>query len=163
MVEKHDSTNSSTWPLSGRCKEQKHQRRDNGIRATGVALPCHGVENGEATFWLGVVAFGKQAEALAPHRKGDIVSVSGNMQINQWTAQGGPTASGYQVLADSVVSARTVKPAGRKGQQRQAGATLHRAQESQASQPQSTPSSQKKRKRWESLGYGDGLRDVGWM
>ena len=114
MVKKHDSTNSSTWPLSGRCTEQKHQRRrDNGIRAAGVALPCHCVENGEATFWLGVVAFGKQAEALALHRKGDIVSVSGNMQINQWTAQDGATASGYQVVADSVVSARTVKPAGR--------------------------------------------------
>ena len=67
MVKKHDSTNSSTWPLSGRCTEQKHQRRrDNGIRAAGVALPCHCVENGEATFWLGVVAFGKQAEALFP-------------------------------------------------------------------------------------------------
>lgn len=26
-----------------------------------VALPCHGAEKGEATFWLGVVAFGKQA------------------------------------------------------------------------------------------------------
>lgn len=65
-----------------------------------VALPCHGVENGEATFWLGVVAFGKQAEALALHRKGDIVSVSDNMQLNQWTALEGASASGYQVVAD---------------------------------------------------------------
>lgn len=30
-----------------------------------VALPCNVAENGEATFWLGVIAFGKQADALA--------------------------------------------------------------------------------------------------
>lgn len=35
-----------------------------------VALPCNAADNGEATFWLGVIAFGKQADALAKHRKG---------------------------------------------------------------------------------------------
>lgn len=34
-----------------------------------VALPCNAADNGEATFWLGVIAFGKQADALAKHRK----------------------------------------------------------------------------------------------
>lgn len=75
-----------------------------------VPLPCHSAENGEAPFWLAVVAFGKQADAQARHDKGDRVSVSGNMQVNQWTAQDGSTASGYQVVADSVVSARTARP-----------------------------------------------------
>ena len=53
-----------------------------------VALPCNAADNGEATFWLGVIAFGKQADALAKHRKGDLVSVAGNMQLNQWTLPG---------------------------------------------------------------------------
>ncbi|MCV5778895.1 single-stranded DNA-binding protein, partial [Escherichia coli] len=52
-----------------------------------VALPCHAAEGGEVTFWLGVVAFGKQADALAGHVKGDLVSVAGAMQINQWTGK----------------------------------------------------------------------------
>lgn len=52
-----------------------------------VSMPCHNTENGEAPFWLGVVAFGKQAEALARHGKGELISVSGTMQINQWTAK----------------------------------------------------------------------------
>ena len=51
-----------------------------------VALPCNAADNGEATFWLGVIAFGKQADALAKHRKGDLVSVAGNMQHNHWTS-----------------------------------------------------------------------------
>lgn len=94
-----------------------------------VALPCHAAEGGEVTFWLGVVAFGKQADALAEHVKGDLVSVAGAMQVNQWTGQDGGTQQGYQVVADSVISARTVRPGGKAGQQGQATDALRRAQQ----------------------------------
>lgn len=77
-----------------------------------VSLPCRTAENGEAVMWLGVTAFGKQADALARHTKGDLVSVSGQLQINQWTGQDGGTHSGYAMVADSVISARTVRPGG---------------------------------------------------
>jgi single-stranded DNA-binding protein len=53
-----------------------------------VSLPCNAAD-GQATFWLGVIAFGKQADALAKHVKGDLVSVAGNMQLNQWKEQDG--------------------------------------------------------------------------
>jgi single-stranded DNA-binding protein len=82
-----------------------------------VALPCHAAEGGEVTFWLGVVAFGKQADALAGHVKGDLVSVAGTMQVNQWTGKDGGTQQGYQVVADSVISARTVRPGGKRARQ----------------------------------------------
>lgn len=79
-----------------------------------VALPCHAAEGGEVTFWLGVVAFGKQADALAGHVKGDLVSVAGAMQVNQWTGKDGGTQQGYQIVADSVISAKTVRPGGKR-------------------------------------------------
>ncbi|AOP43931.1 single-stranded DNA-binding protein [Edwardsiella tarda] len=94
-----------------------------------VSLPCHSSQDGQATFWLGIVAFGKQAEALVKHQKGDMISVMGNMQINQWTGQDGGTQSGYQVVADAVVSVRTSRPAGRQGQQGQADNALQRAKQ----------------------------------
>lgn len=94
-----------------------------------VVLPCNAADNGEATLWLGVIAFGKQADALAKHHKGDLVSVAGNMQLNQWTGQDGGMQQGYQVIADSVLSARTVRPGGKAGQQGQAIGALHRANE----------------------------------
>lgn len=78
-----------------------------------VALPCNAAEAGDVTFWLGVVAFGKQADALAGHVKGDLVSIAGAMQINQWTGKDGGTQQGYQVVADSVISARTVRTGGK--------------------------------------------------
>ncbi|SBY74614.1 single-stranded DNA-binding protein [Klebsiella pneumoniae] len=42
-----------------------------------VSLPCNAAADGQATFWLGVIAFGKQADALAKHHKSDLVSVAG--------------------------------------------------------------------------------------
>lgn len=97
-----------------------------------VTLPCQRSDNGEATFWLAVTAFGKQADALAKHQKGDMVSVSGNMQITQWTDGRGVGQTGYQVIADSVISARTVRPGGRKGAAGQPTDALRRAHEQSA-------------------------------
>lgn len=96
-----------------------------------VALPCRAAEGGEVTMWLGVTAFGRQADALARHQKGDLVSVSGQLQVNQWTGQDGGTQSGYALVADSVISARTARPGGKKGQQGQATDALRRAHEQQ--------------------------------
>ncbi|HFW4799629.1 TPA: single-stranded DNA-binding protein, partial [Salmonella enterica subsp. diarizonae serovar 60-67:z35:-] len=55
------------------------------------------------------------------HQKGDLVSVSGQLQINQWTGQDGSTHSGYALVADSVISARTVRPGGGKSKQKSGG------------------------------------------
>lgn len=86
-----------------------------------VSLPCSAAQDGQATLWLGVLAFGKQADALAKHTKGDVVSIGGTMQANQWTGQDGSTQSGYRVIADSVISARTSRPGGSRTKQKPAG------------------------------------------
>lgn len=79
-----------------------------------VALPCRDVDSGELTFWLAVTAFGKQADYLLKHQKGDLISVSGNMQASQWKGNNGVMQTGYQMVAESVISAKTVRPGGRK-------------------------------------------------
>ncbi|HIC0120595.1 TPA: single-stranded DNA-binding protein [Escherichia coli] len=79
-----------------------------------VSVPCHNADDGQATLWLAVTAFGKQADALAKHHKGNLLSVAGNMQISQWTGQNGETRQGWQVIADSVISARTAHPVGNR-------------------------------------------------
>ncbi|HFW4264185.1 TPA: single-stranded DNA-binding protein [Salmonella enterica subsp. diarizonae serovar 61:r:-] len=90
-----------------------------------VSLPCNSAEDGQTTMWLSVLAFGRQADALAKHQKGDLVSVAGNMQMSQWTADDGSTRQGWQVIADSVVSARTARPGGgcRSGGSQKAGSS----------------------------------------
>jgi len=79
-----------------------------------VALPCQKAENGETTLWLAVTTFGRQAELLSKHSKGDIISVSGSLQVSLWVDGNGETQSGLQVIADSVISARTVRSGGNR-------------------------------------------------
>ncbi|MDU6441027.1 MAG: single-stranded DNA-binding protein [Pantoea sp.] len=111
----------------GRLAADPQTRTTSGGKAMAmarlaVALPCHTAQNGEATYWLAVIAFGTQAETLARHQKGDMLSVAGNLQLNQWTAQDGAQKEQPQVIADSIVSARTSRPGGRKQAQQQSAA-----------------------------------------
>jgi single-strand DNA-binding protein len=75
------------------------------------------VDIGEADgppLWLGVVAFGKLADDLLRHRKGDTLSLSGRLQVRHWTDSDGAQREQWQVVADALVSARTVRPGARK-------------------------------------------------
>ncbi len=62
--------------------------------------------------WLQLVAFGRVAETLARHAKGDLVSVSGRLQLNRWQDRDGKDHERLQVIADTVLSAKTTRPAG---------------------------------------------------
>jgi len=64
--------------------------------------------------WLGVVAFGKHAETLAKHGKGECISVSGRVQRNRYRDRNGEERVQLQVIADAIVSARTARPGGGK-------------------------------------------------
>ncbi len=64
------------------------------MASMAVPLPCSQADDGTATMWLSVLAFGRQADALAKHHKGELVSVAGNMQVSQWTGQNGETRQG---------------------------------------------------------------------
>ena len=50
------------------------------MASMAVPLPCSQADDGTATMWLSVLAFGRQADALARHQKGELVSVAGNTQ-----------------------------------------------------------------------------------
>jgi len=53
------------------------------------------------------------------------------MQVNQWTGKDGGTQQGYQVVADSVISARTARPGGKRG----ASARTNEVNEGHTTQP----------------------------
>jgi single-stranded DNA-binding protein len=67
--------------------------------------------DGEATVWVRVVGFGRVAESLALHKKGEMLSASGRLELSKWTGEDGAERENWQLLADSLVSARTVRPA----------------------------------------------------
>lgn len=67
------------WPTH---RPEQLEKVRAGYGPPAILLPCNAADNGEATFWLGVIAFGKQADALVKHEKCDLMSMMGNMQIN---------------------------------------------------------------------------------
>jgi single-strand DNA-binding protein len=80
-----------------------------------VNVPDRGGE--EHTEWLGLVCFGRVADQLLQHAKGDLISVAGRAQHNSYTTSSGETREQLQIIADSIVSARTVRPGGGRKKQ----------------------------------------------
>lgn len=76
-----------------------------------VAIEEHGVED-PPPLWVGVLAFGRLAEELLRHHKGDLLSVAGRLRRKRWTDREGREREQLELLADALVSARTVRPAG---------------------------------------------------
>ena len=99
---------------------REHSTRKGGAMATAslaVDVPdrTQGAEEGATeTLWLRVTAFGRQAQDLAWHAKGDPVSVSGRLQFSRWTDRDGDEREQWAIVADALVSARTVRPGGRR-------------------------------------------------
>lgn len=79
-----------------------------------VAVELQDRQNEAHTIWVGVVCFGRTAEALLKHGRGDLVSICGRTQYNAYTNGKGEAVEQLQVIADSVVSARTVRPGGKR-------------------------------------------------
>jgi single-stranded DNA-binding protein len=76
------------------------------VGSMAVTLPMRDEEH---TTWMGLVAFGKAAEALNRQEKGDLVSVSGRCQMNIWN----DGAKQQMQVVDSIVSAGSIRPGGR--------------------------------------------------
>ncbi len=71
--------------------------------------------------FFGLVAFGELAESLALHVKGDMMGAFGRVKINRYTNREGEAREELQIMADGLVSARTVRPGG--GRKNKAAAT----------------------------------------
>ena len=91
-----------------------------------VDLPdrTQGADEGAShTLWLNVAAFGRAAEDLARCRVGQCVSVSGRLQFSRYRTRQGEQREGYQVVADTVVSAASQRPRG--GGRKRSEATVY--------------------------------------
>lgn len=82
-------------------------------QADGAGVPRGGcARQRRPAAWLGIVAFGKLAELLLRHAKGDLVSASGRVQVRRWADHHGTGRGQLRLVADALVSVRTVRPGG---------------------------------------------------
>ena len=80
------------------------------MTAASIAIELSDRDGEAQTEWLGVVAFGRVAETLLCHSKGDLVSVAGRVQLSLFDTKDGESRRELQVIADSVISAKSVRP-----------------------------------------------------
>src|SRR5690606_2826280 len=88
-------------------------RTGTAMAVANLAVELPDRQNESHTVWLGVVAFGRVAETLTRHSKGDLLSVVGRVQLNPYTDREGTEREQLQIIADAIVSARTVRPGGK--------------------------------------------------
>ena len=70
----------------------------------------------DGVLWLDVLTFGRAAESLARCSKGDTVSVAGKLRLTRFKTSDGEDRETWQCIADSVITARSVRPSGRTRQ-----------------------------------------------
>ena len=85
------------------------------VAPVAVTVPVVKSENLE-TVWIDVVCFGRVAELLLRHNSGEMLNAMGSIQVNRWQGQDGETRQGWQLIADSIISARSTRPSGGKNQ-----------------------------------------------
>ncbi|BCX88505.1 single-strand DNA-binding protein [Methylomarinovum tepidoasis] len=79
--------------------------------SVAVDVTAHNAEADE-TIWIRLVAFRRLADQLARHRQGDMVSAFGRLVLNRWIGRDGEERTGWEMVANDLVSARTVRPGG---------------------------------------------------
>lgn len=109
---------ASVYGRLGRDPEARQTATGTAMTLVGVAvsLECRarGKDTREETEWINVVCFGRTAQALERHEKGDMISAFGRVQLSTWTSKTGEAQRGFQLIADSIVSARTSRPGSRR-------------------------------------------------
>ncbi len=79
-------------------------------------------EREEGTLWISVLAFGRLAEALQRHTQGDLIAAMGKLSRSSYTTGDGTIKESWTLVADSICSAKTVRPGGGKGKRKVADA-----------------------------------------
>lgn len=106
------SLQASAYGRLGGAPRAIETRSGNPMTVATLAMDA-GEEDGPQ-LWLGIVAFGKLADLLLRHAKGDLLSASGRVQVRRCTDADGTGREQLQLVADALVSARTVRPGGAK-------------------------------------------------
>jgi single-strand DNA-binding protein len=96
------------------------------MTTASVAVDVAGKDAEPSTLWVSILAFGAAAEALLRASKGEMVAAVGKLSRGSYTTAAGEPREQWTMLADSVVTAKSAKPAGRprgqaQGQQRTQG------------------------------------------
>lgn len=107
---------TSAYGRLGRDPEVRETRNGNQMVTASLAVDVTPFNHdGEPIkIWISIAAFGPTGEALARHRKGDLIAVMGRLTLRPWTDREGNARETWQMTADALHSSRSVRPGGRR-------------------------------------------------
>lgn len=102
----------------GRDPAVRETRNGNSMTSASIAVDVtpFNHDGDSLTLWLSVAAFGSAGDALARHRKGDLIALMGRLTLRPWTDREGNARESWQMTAEALHSPRTVRPASRRKQ-----------------------------------------------
>ena len=110
----------SVWGRLGMTPETRQTKADKTMANArlAVAFPVpYGAEEGtpEPLQWFSVLAFGRMAEGLSRHQKGECLSVAGRLELRRYQTVKGDDGMEWKIIADSIIGPRTARPKGNTG------------------------------------------------
>ncbi len=91
---------------------ERETRNGKAMVTVSLAVSAGRPDADEETVWFSLAAFGRAAETLARHAKGDLLAAMGPLHRTRFTGRDGQERQGWSLTVESVVSARTVRPGG---------------------------------------------------
>jgi single-strand DNA-binding protein len=112
---------------------ERRTRNGNAMVTASLAVGVNRPGDSDETEWFSVIAFGKAAEDLARHAKGDLIAAIGQLTRSRFTCRDGAERIGWSLAVEAIVSARIVRPGRRR--HNAAGSAKPRPNDSSSSAP----------------------------
>ncbi len=91
---------------------ERETKNGKAMVTVSLAVSAGRPDADEETVWFSLAAFGRAAETLARHAKGDLIAAMGPLHRTRFTGRDGQEREGWSLTVESIVSARTVRPSG---------------------------------------------------
>ena len=91
---------------------ERTTRNDKVMVTTSIAVNAARNSAEQETVWISLAAFGRAAEVLARHQKGDLLATMGPLHRTRFTGRDGTEREGWSLTVEAIMSARTVRPTG---------------------------------------------------
>ncbi len=103
---------ASVYGRLGAAPVERETRNSNAMVTASIAVNAARFGADEDTAWFSLAAFGKTAESLLRHQKGDLLAAMGPLTRRRYTDRDGVEREGWSLTCEQIMSARTVRPGG---------------------------------------------------
>lgn len=107
---------SNLYGRIGQDPQARQTKAGKPMATTSIAVDVSGQQGEPETLWVSILAFGTQADTLLRAEKGQMLAAIGKMTRGEYTTKAGEVREQWTLLAESIVTAKSARPGGRRPQ-----------------------------------------------